>query len=69
MAKVEVTDTFTVELTMVMEVEEDPSVEDLMCAEDYEVLFTHLKEISAGAIDSFDSAKVTKLKHFVSESN
>jgi hypothetical protein len=65
--KVKVTDTFTVTLTQVYEVESDPSKEDLMSEQDYETLFTHLCEISDGLIDSFDDAKVSKLKHFVSE--
>lgn len=65
--KVKVTDTFTVTLTQVYEVESDPSKEDLMSEQDYETLFTHLCEISDGLIDSFNDAKVSKLKHFVSE--
>lgn len=65
--KVTVTDTFTVEVTQVHEVDGDPSSEDLMSEQDYESLFKNLSSISGGLIDSFDDAKVTKLKHFVSE--
>lgn len=67
MAKHVVTDTIVVELTMIYEEDEEPTNESFMDAKDYETLFKHLNEISAGELDSFDDAHVKSLKHFVSE--
>ena len=64
-----VTDMFTVEVTVKYEHDEDPAKDELMSESDYENMFTHLDEISAGQIRSFDTAKVSKLKHFITEEN
>lgn len=62
-----VTDTFTVQVTQVYEIDDEQDEQDLMSEKDYETLFKNLFEISGGLIDSFDDAKVSKLKHFIGE--